>query len=240
MEIHNTTEDIVVKIVNTIFDGITKGGNSDNFCLCYQCKMDTICFTLNRVEPHYIVSNRGLSRIEHTSVRQQQVEADISTLVYKGLRLVNHNMRPTSPHNGSIVNVSKSNSPVFDIPTISGRIFNGRSFEPVTGIDVGLYLEGELIVMRNSNWQNPFTIIKSTPGVFSFWAAPIVAEAADIEKEFLFAIKVKSPDYEPMQHFFNIKSTSKFHSPNSYSLNRAFKLPDLYVFPPGGDEDISK
>jgi len=31
-------------------------------------------------------------------------------------------------------------------------------------------------------------------------------------------------------------ASSRFHNPQSYALNRTFKLPDLYIFPPGKDE----
>ena len=197
-----------------------------------------MCYTLNRIEPNYIVSNRGFTRIDLTSIKSQQMEADISSLIYKGLRLVSHNMRPTAPHDGSSGAPSKIYNPVYDIPTISGRIFNGVSFEPITDIDVSLYCEGELTKMRNTNWQNPFTMIPSTPGAFSFWPAPIVADTPEITKEFKFAIKVKSGDYEPLNHFFSISSVSKFHAPHSYTLNRTYKLPDLYLFPPGQDDEL--
>lgn len=239
MDIHNTNEDLVFSMVQTIFNEIQSSGNPDKFCLCYQCRIDTICYTLNRIEPNYIVSNRGFTRIEQTGIKRQQIEADISTLIYKGLRLVNHNLRPTAPHDGcSPVATSKINHPMYDIPTISGRIFNGASFEPITGIDVSLYLEGELISMRNNNWQNPFAMVPSTPGAFSFWPAPIIADAPDTVKEFKFVLKVNSPDFEPLNHYFNISTTSKFHNPQSYALNRTFKLPDLYLFPPG-EEDMN-
>ena len=237
MDIHNASEDIVYSTVHKIFDEIQNSGNQDGYCLCYQCRVDTICFTLNRVEPHYIVSNRGLSRIEHSGINHQQSEADIAILVYKGLRLVNHNLRPTAPHDGSTRVSYRSNHPVYDIPTISGRIFNGISFEPVTGIEVGLYCDGELVQMRNNNWQNPFIMIPSTPGIFTFWPAPVIADAPELTNVFKYSVKVKSPDYEPLNHFFSIEATSKFHNSNSYTLNRTYKLPDLYIFPPGGDED---
>jgi competence protein ComFB len=145
-------------------------------------------------------------------------------------------MRPTAPHDGSFTQKLKSNTPVFDIPTISGRIFDGISFEPVVGIEVAIYCEGELVPMRNSNWQNPYIMVASTPGAFSFWPAPIITEAPDVEEVFKFTIKVNSPDYEILNHFFNISSVSKFHTPSSYALNRSFKLPDLYLFPPGESE----
>ena len=237
MEIHNISEDTVNNVVENTFNEIQKGGNPDNYCLCYQCRIDTICYALNRIEPNYIVSNRGFSRIDPNSIKSQQLEADITSLVYKGLRLVNHNQRPTAPHDGTNITPNRTNNPVFDIPTIAGRIFNGISFEPIVGVDVYLYNDSELIPMRNNNWQNPFTMVSSTPGAFSFWPRPIVADATEHSKEFKFAIKVNSPDYEPLSHFFSITSISKFHNPQSYALNRTFKLPDLYLFPPGEKEE---
>ena len=236
MDIHNTSEEVVFGIVHGIFEDIQKSGNPEGYCLCYQCRVDTICFTLNRVEPRYIVSNRGFTRTEQQTINRQQVEADITTLVYKGLRLVNHNQRNTSPHDGTQVNPNRMDLPVFDIPTISGRIFNGATFEPIVDIDVSLYCEGELIPMRNNNWQNPFTMVPSTPGAFSFWPAPITADLPEISKDFMFSLRVHSPDYETLSHFFTISAISKFHNPSSYALNRTFKLPDLYLFPPGEAE----
>jgi competence protein ComFB len=125
---------------------------------------------------------------------------------------------------------------LYDIPTISGRIFNGESFEPVVGIEVGLYHDGGLIPMRNNNWQNPFMMVSSTPGAFSFWPAPITADSPETTREFHLSVKVKTEGFEPLNHFFTISATSKFHNPQSYALNRTFKLPDLYIFPPGDDE----
>ena len=236
MDIHNTNEDLVFNMVQTIFDEIQKLGNPEKYCLCYQCRVDTICYTLNRIEPNYIVSNRGFTRAELPSFKRQQTDADLTTLIYKGLRLVNHNMRPTSSHDLAATPPTKINNPLYDIPTISGRLFNGDSFEPVVGIDVSLFFEGELIAMRNSNWQNPFAMVSNTPCVFSFWPAPMIADVPDQTKEFKFSLRINSPDYEPLSHFFTITATSKFHNPQSYALNRTFKLPDLYIFPPGEAE----
>lgn len=237
MDIHNVNEDLVYNTVQKIFDEIQNNGNSEGFCLCYQCRTDTVCFTLNRIEPHYIVSNRGFTRIDSSSINSQQMEADVTSLIYKGLRLVNHNQRPTASHDVVSHHPHRINQPLFDIPTIAGRIFNGISFEPIIGVDVELYCEGELIKMRNNNWQNPYRMVPSTPGAYSFWPIPIITETPDVSKEFQFSLKVKSPDYEPLNHFFKLSSISKFHTSSSYVLNRTFKLPDLYIFPPGNEEE---
>jgi competence protein ComFB len=239
VDIHNTSEDVVCKVVQTIFDDVIEKGNPENYCLCDQCRVDTICFVLNRVEPHYIVSNRGSTRIDHTGIKHQQNEADIISLAYKGFKLVNHNLRPTAHQKKTAQDdsfIASINSTIFDIPTITGRIFDGLSFEPIVDIDVSLYCDGELVHMRNSNWQNPYTIVQSTPGTFSFWPMPVITDTADITQEFKYSIKVNSPDYEVLNHFFNITSVSKYHAPHSYALNRTYKLPDMYLFPPGEAE----
>ena len=236
MDIHNTVEDIVFSSVQTIFDEIEKQDNPEGFCFCDQCRMDTICYALNRLEPHYIVSNRGFTRIEQDGIRWQQVEADIATLVYKGLRLVNHNQRPTAVHTSAGPKGADSSRPVFDIPTIVGRVFDGITFAPISGVEVLLRCGGEPVSMRNSNWQNPFTLVSNTPGTFSFWPAPVTAEAADIHRVFEYSLKIESPDHETLTHFFKLPALSKIQTPYSYSLDRTFKLPDLYLFPPGEAE----
>jgi competence protein ComFB len=235
MDIHNTIEDIVFSSVQTIFDEIQKEGNPEGFCFCDQCRMDTICYALNRIEPHYIVSNRGFTRMEQDGIKRQQVEADIATLVYKGIRLVNHNQRPTTSHTSSAKNADMS-KPAFDIPTIVGRVFDGITFAPVSGVEVLLRCDGEPVIMRNSNWQNPFTLVSNTPGTFSFWPALVPAEAQEIHKVFEYSLKIESSQYESITHFFNIPAISKIQTPYFYSLDRTFKLPDLYLFPPGEAE----
>jgi competence protein ComFB len=149
MEIHNVSEDIVFNSIKTIFESIKKGGNPEGLCLCEQCKLDTICYALNRIEPRYTISNRGIARIEQDWIGRHQTEADIATLIYKGIRLVNHNMRPTALHEDSESNgieSKESNEPVFDIPKIIGRIFNGETFEPLTGATVELRCNGRTLL----------------------------------------------------------------------------------------------
>jgi competence protein ComFB len=235
MDIHNTTEDIVFGSVQTIFDVIQKEGNPDSFCLCDQCRMDTICFVLNRVEPHYIVSNRGFSRSEQDAMRRQQIEADVASLVYKGLRLVNHNQRPTSSHDGSVVREDEASKSAFELPIMVGRLFDGVTFTPLSGVTVELHCNGALVPMRNHNWQNPCILVPYTPGTYTFWPAPVDAEAAGMLRTFEFSLKIESPDYEPLIHFFKIPAASQAQT--IYSLDhRTFRLPDLYLFAPGEAE----
>lgn len=236
MEIHNVSEDIVFSSIQKIYEAIKRDGNTEGLCLCDQCTLDTICYTLNRIEPRYIVSNRGMTRIDQDWTGKQQNEADIATLIYKGLRLVNHNQRPTSLHNDESGGGILKAEPKYFIPTIIGRIFDGETFAPLSGVTVELHSGGQIVPMRNSNWQNPFTLIDNTPGSFTFWPASIPAEAVDTDRIFEFTLKVSSSDYETLTHFFKISTISSLHNSASFSLDKTFKLPDLYMFRPGEAE----
>jgi competence protein ComFB len=236
MEIHNTTEDMVFAKVEEIFDSISRDGNPENFCLCYQCRMDTACYVLNRTPPRYIVSNRGVARVEQENLERQQKDADIAALVYEGLKRVNHNQRPNAPHQNGVVPAAV-NTPVFNIPTIVGRLFNGTNFAPMSNVRVELHRNGELVSMKDNNWQNPYNLVANTEGTFTFWPTPIPAEEADLHRIFEYSVRLEAPGFEVLNHFFKIPVISEIQSAAVYSMDRTFKLPDLYMFPPGGDEE---
>ena len=236
MEIHNIAEDSVFSSAETIFNSIKEEGNPTGLCLCDQCKLDTICYTLNRIEPHYIVSNRGFTRIEQDWVGRQQSEADIAALVYNGLRLVSHNMRPTSTHDDTVSMGHASTEPVFDIPTIVGRLFDGETFAPISDATVELLCSNNTVTMRNLNWQNPYALVVNTPGTFTFWPTAIPIEKAGVHRMFEYSLKIEAPQYESLTHFFKIPAVSAIQSQHSRSVDKIFKLPYIYLFHPGEAE----
>jgi competence protein ComFB len=234
-EIHNTTEDFVFAQVAQICDSIEKSG-SGGICTCRQCRMDTACYVLNRIAPHYVISNRGVARVERETLERQQKEADISVLVYEGLKRVNHNQRPFIDHQSREPAGPEQNLPVYNIPTIVGRLFNGQNFEPMAEVKVELHRDGNLVAQKDGNWQNPYTLVPNTEGTFTFWPDPIPAEGTDIHKTFEYSIKVEAPNLETLQHFFKIAVVSELQSAGSFSMARTFKLQDLYMFPPDEDD----
>ena len=238
MEIHNTTEDIVFAKVKEIFDAIDRGDNKEHFCTCKHCRMDTACYVLNRSQPRYIVSNRGVARAEQESIERQQLEADIVALVYDGMKRVSHHQRPNFQHSLEAAEgaAGARDMPVFNIPTIVGRLFNGINFSPLSDIQVELRQDGELALMKDGNWQNPYTIVDKTEGTFTFWPRQVTADTAGARKIFEFSFRVEAPGFEPLNHHFQIPVTSETAVVSSYSMDRTFKMPDLYLFPPG-DED---
>jgi competence protein ComFB len=232
MEIHNISEDIVYSSVEKIIESIKAQNNPDGVCFCEQCKLDTICFVLNRVEPRYIVSNRGMTRIEQDWAGRQQTEADVATLAYRGLKQVNHNQRSTCDHDDSTSGGKIPSEPVFYFPTILGRVFDGKTFAPLAEVTAELLSGGKLVEMRNRNWQNPYTLVANTPGTYTFLPASLPAEALDQHCIFEYSLKIESPHYETLVHFFKIPVISSITAPLANMQDKTFRLPDLYLFPP--------
>jgi competence protein ComFB len=175
MEIHNTTEDIVFAAIGEICTSIEKQGNPEKLCLCDQCRIDAACFVLNRVPPHYIISNRGAARIEQETISRQQQEADAVSLVFEAIKRVSHNQRPNSDHTSGQAKETRK-GPVFNIPTIIGRAFDGANFSPLADVSVELWRDGNLVEMKNRNWQNPCKLVLNTQGTFTFWPESIPAQ----------------------------------------------------------------
>jgi competence protein ComFB len=237
MGIHNISEDRVLGSVQKIFEAVRNEGNPESFCLCEQCKLDTVCYTLNRIEPRYIVSHRGFSRLDQDWVGRQQTDADIAALVYKGLRQVNHNQRKNISHDSSAKVGVSCPGPSYKIPTIVGRLFDGGTFSPLDGVTVELRSEGELVPMQNQNWLNPFPLISNTPGTFTFWPASVSAEAADKNRIFEYSLKIEAPQYETLIHFFSIPVVSTVEDNPTLSSEKTFRLPDLYLFRPDKENE---
>ena len=91
--------------------------------------------------------------------------------------------------------------------------------------------------MKNRNWQNPCILVANTQGAFTFWPESISAGAVNTRENFEYSVRIEAKGFETMNHFFSIPVLSEPGDIESFSMDRTFKLPDLYLFPPGGDED---
>lgn len=238
MEIHNGTEDIVLRMVDEICDVIEQEGKADRPCTCYQCRLDTACYVLNRMAPRYVISSRGAVRVESEPIVRQQEDADVVSLIHEGLQRIAKSLRPHFEHNAARREApAPLEGPAYNLPTIMGRAFNGVNFEPLSDMEVTLFSGSKRAVMIDPNWQNPFRMIANTAGTFGFWPISEVAETAGLKRKFEFTVIVAGNGFEELRHFFEIEVVSEAKATGSFSMQRTYKLPDLYLFPPGGEED---
>lgn len=234
--VHNIMEDIVVAQAEKLLDGIAE--EYPNLNVSDRCRLDTICYVLNRIAPYYTVSDRGVIRFEQASIEQQQKAADITALIYEGIRQVNHNQRRKAAPEEEEEEKLDPSIPVFNFPIIVGRLFNGLNFSPISNVTVELRGGGKLVRMNDANWQNPYTLVANTQGTFTFWPKALPAREAGLKENMEFSIEIEAPGFEPFRNVFSVPVSSETQKAGAFSLDNPFRLPDLYMFPPGGDEEV--
>jgi competence protein ComFB len=230
MEIHNLMEDLVLDTVNELFDTKEKG-SAGSWCTCRQCRQDVACFVLNRLKPEYVVSGRGVAYVEQDYGEKLQRIADVVSMVREGWSKVNASKRPNHPHSDSEDGQPWISGPVFNLPPIMGRLFNGSNFEPISNITIRLY-EGETLVpMMDSNWQNPCSIVEHTAGTFIFWPRPVQCATPGETRLFSYEIRAEVPGFEDLSHFVELKVVSAPAACMQFSMHIVHHLTDLIVFP---------
>jgi competence protein ComFB len=230
MEIHNLMEDLVLETVNEFFDSKEKG-SAGSWCTCGQCRQDVACFVLNRLKPEYVVSGRGVAYVEQDYGEKLQKIADVVSMVREGWSKVNASKRPNHPHTPSVDEQAEISGPVFNIPPIMGRLFNGSNFEPISNITIELYDGENLVPMLDSNWQNPCSIVEHTAGTFIFWPHPVQCTSLDESKVFSYEIRAEIPGFEDLKHFVELEVVSSPTACMQFSMHAVHHLADLIVFP---------
>jgi competence protein ComFB len=232
MDIRNVMEDAVKTVVGELFDQETAQPRL-GYCTCDQCRLDVACYVLNRVKPEYIVSSRGLAYSEKEGLDKVQRRADIISLVKEGWARVSHAPRPTSDHGVGRAAAEVFHGPVFNFPTVMGRVFDGRTFAPVGEGKVLLLEADHEVAMIDPNWQNPFELAGATGGTYIFWPLPVRATKIGGNRTWTFEIRIVAPGFDPLSHFIEIELEPEPDARSDFSLQHVRKIPDLYLFPEG-------
>ncbi len=230
MKAHNIMEDVVTDTINLIFEE-EEASKKRGFCTCRHCRLDVACLVLNKFPPQYIISGRGLAHIKSNYINRLQQSADIAALINKAIITVSNHKRPHLLH-GNKPGRSNPEGILFNFPVITGRIFDGANFEPISGIEVVLLSEKKEVRMINGNWANPCPIVSNTPGSYHFWPYPQEADTAGEKRFFQFGISAQKKGYEPVQHYFGIEIMAKDGFADYLDLDTSYDIEDLYIFPP--------
>lgn len=230
MKLHNLSEELVSNMVEDIFAEEDKKEES-NFCTCHQCKLDVMCYVLNRIEPEYIVSGRGIAHMKSAAGYQDRIqkEVDIAALINEGIKKISQTTRPH--HVDEPEKELPKDGFYFNFPTIIGRLFNGENFEPLYDVTVSLKKDDQIVKTIDANWDNPYTIVKNTPGNFQFWPFPVNADKTGEKLTYEFELVVECEKYEPFSHFFELEVESEEGFVEFFQYNKSFKLKDMYLFP---------
>lgn len=86
MKIKNYMEDVVIHLLYNLVK------DRENVCKCEKCLSDIAAIALNRLPPHYVVSEKGevYSKVLNMSI---QFEADVTTAILEAIEKVSKNPR---------------------------------------------------------------------------------------------------------------------------------------------------
>lgn len=224
MNIHNQKETQVFSLIDEIFSE-EQEKKEPAFCICGQCRLDVGCYVLNRLEPRYVVSERGVAHTDHPYQDKIQETADLAALIHEGIIRVSGQKRPDFPHTDA-PHEQVEQSGEYGFPMIKGRVFDGNTFEPICNIDVVLRTEGKLVEMVDPNWQNPCHIYDNSSGSFYFLPKPTPGGSAQPDNPIRFEIFIDDSRFEALHHFFMIAPGGNY----VIDTSEGYSTEDLYLF----------
>jgi competence protein ComFB len=205
-----------------------RAADTPRYCIQEECLIDAICYVLNRVAPRYVSSARGYAHILEDLTTDPQIAVDLVKLSHEAMQRVSSVRR--SYYDDKRDDVERG--PVFNFPTITGRILDGTSFSPIGGIEVELVIDESHAEMFDARWTNPYVIDEHTKGTYLFWPKPRRCETAETARPFSCELRASGGRYEPLTHYFSIELTSGEYADEQIGLSREHRIPDLYLFTP--------
>lgn len=197
MKLVNYQEDLVLHIAEIVLQDRPDVDFSQALLL------DTAAYTLNRLPPRYIVSERGFTRLMADHLLDENESENLVDLV-ELLLLVNTAVDVVAGRRSPEKKASEepADSDVDDhiephwhnIPYLIGRVIDSEDRKPIPGVKITLFVDGVLVDQAGSGWTNPHIISGATRGFYSF--LPIAIHAEEKKKRFGLEVKFEIEGYK--------------------------------------------
>lgn len=226
MEIYNLMEDYVKHAIKVLLE------DKEDICKCEQCRMDMICYCLNKTKPRYVISSRGFVHTRNEKRENMQMNIDILALGQEAIDVISHMPR----HEQKIKIENKENKKEigkssFFFPVFVGRVVD-EDFQSLSDVKVTLTFAdtGEPAEMIGDYWKNPTTLVPAMDGTFSFHVQPLLADELGIKKNFKFCLEIEKEGYEKACKYFEIALFSSISSREIDIAANFYQIEDAILF----------
>lgn len=227
MNIHNSMEDAVAQEVNNLYDSLTKDKIKWLNCDCENCRLDTICYVLNRTQPKYYVSERGILH-NALDMEDSQLKTDITKLAMEGIRLISGSQRAN--HTTRIEAAEENTGKLYyNFPLIMGTVYNGDNFEPLEDVSIVLKLNNVEAEMADNTWSNPAKTYRSTKGSYTFWPAAIECEKEET-KVFKLTLEISAKNFSSTLYAVELPLVPEKVKKTSLESTYSLKVKDIFLF----------
>ena len=111
-----------------------------------------------------------------------------------------------------------------------GIVLDGNTFEPVPKAKITLKMDGKLAEMVDKTWSNPYNMVPSTKGVYSFWVKSIPANETGERAYFNFSIEIEAEGYSESVYHFEVPIMSEDKVRQTLDSTYTLKIKDLVIF----------
>lgn len=186
-------------------------------------RMDIIAYTLNRVQPQYVTSARGVLHSYDRSDTEENIE--ILNTIEKACEVIKRRKENTPIESIPIIEESGY---YLAYPSIMGNICSANGSEKVESALVYMYYKDKLIEGYGANFPNPAVVSKNVPGKFMFCFMPKKVdsnESMDIDLD----IVIEAENYKQYKGVLNFTVTPAFYNANDMPLFSIEEVNDILL-----------
>jgi competence protein ComFB len=205
MQLKNYQEDLVLNIIEIVLRDRPEIESNEAFV------QDVAAYTLNRIPPRYLLSERGFTRLVSEHLVNTDGNGNISELVKilllvnKAIDLILHRRQVQSkveapsepedlaPRAEELLPADAAGLYYHNFPCLFGRVIDEATRLPVYGVEVTLFLDGEKPHPAQGGWNNPYQTNNATKGLFSF--LPRAIRASTEKMRHTLEISFRHPGY---------------------------------------------
>jgi competence protein ComFB len=213
MRLKNYNEDLVLDTVKIVLK------DRPDVKQTHSLVLDVAAYTLNRIPPKYITSERGFTRELISSVMDQDGMRlvniiELIALINRAIEVVSGRRRRKVLKRKSVPTLTEAElaevqlTYFYNLPHIFGRIVDSRSGTPVIAADATLFVNDTLSVPAEAGWDNPYRTNEQTKGYFSFWPQPEMGPGDSLHVDL--SIGLAHEEYKPFTFKKSLKVPGEF------------------------------
>jgi hypothetical protein len=233
MKLKNYQEDLVLYVAEIVLKD--RPGIEAEESLLH----DVAAYTLNRLPPRYIMSERGFTRLAADHWVDSDNEDGLESLV-EVLILVNRaidivqNRRKSGQSAAEGAHAEEQEIPDVrrywhNIPYLIGRVLDDRTRKPVLDACVRITIDGRLAEPAESGWVNPYCTNAGTKGFYSFLARPFRSRSKT--RQFTLGLTIEHPDYKPASLERKVDTVGELTTFQFIRSDQILNLDNTYLAP---------
>ena len=186
-------------------------------------RMDIIAYTLNRVQPQYVTSARGVLHSYDRGDTEENIE--ILNTIEKACEVIRRRKENTPIESIPII---EENGYYLTYPSIMGNICSAKNFEKVENALVYMYYKDKLIEGYGANFPNPAVVSKNVPGKFMFCFMPKKVDSND-NIDLNLDIVIEAENYKQYKGVLNFTVSPAFYNANDMPLFSIEEVNDILL-----------